>query len=55
MLQADIYFISILKPKCARSGDIDMEEWNGNLKKLPKLHAALTGDVDPDWGTWANV
>lgn len=34
-----------------RSGDIDEAEWVANLKKLPLLHAALTKDVDPDWGT----
>ena len=32
-------------------GDIDMEEWAANLTKLPKLHATMQGDVDPDWGT----
>merc|ERR1719359_398468 len=34
-----------------QSGDIDEKEWINNLKKLPKLNAALIKDVDPDWGT----
>jgi len=34
-----------------QSGDIDEKEWINNLKKLPKLNAALVKDVDPDWGT----
>jgi Ca2+-binding EF-hand superfamily protein len=34
-----------------KSGAIDEAEWVSNLKKLPKLYAVLSADMDPDWGT----
>ena len=46
--------MSISGDKAERVGDIDEHEFVNNLKRCPKLHAVMSADVDPDWGTRAN-